>query len=128
MDPVMLIVSALAAGAAAAAKDTAGQAVKDAYSGLKALLARKLGGRPTAATILDEHEKAPDVWEKPLEHELMESGVVDDEDLVRAAQAVMASADPQGAQIGKYNVVIKGGKGIAIGDHQTVTMSFNNKD
>ena len=38
MDPVSLIVTALATGAAAALKDTAGEAVKDAYSGLKSLL------------------------------------------------------------------------------------------
>ena len=34
MDPVSLIVTALTAGAAVALKDTASQAVKDAYDGL----------------------------------------------------------------------------------------------
>jgi hypothetical protein len=38
MDPVTLIVPALVAGAASAAQDTASNAVKDAYSGIKALL------------------------------------------------------------------------------------------
>jgi hypothetical protein len=38
MDPVTLIVSALVAGAATAAKDTTSNVVKDAYSGLKGLL------------------------------------------------------------------------------------------
>ncbi len=33
MEPISLILAALAAGAVAAAKDTAGTAVKDAYSG-----------------------------------------------------------------------------------------------
>nr|WP_287107984.1 MULTISPECIES: hypothetical protein [unclassified Microcystis] len=36
-----IILAALAAGAAAAAKDTAGTAVKDAYEGLKALIKKK---------------------------------------------------------------------------------------
>ena len=49
MDPISLIVAALAAGASAAVKDTAGQAVKDAYSGLKALVKRKLGVEPDGA-------------------------------------------------------------------------------
>jgi hypothetical protein len=38
MGPVTPIVSALVAGAASAAKDTASNAVKDAYSTLKTLL------------------------------------------------------------------------------------------
>ena len=43
MEPISLILAALAAGAAAAAKDTAGTAVKDAYEGLKALIKKKFG-------------------------------------------------------------------------------------
>jgi hypothetical protein len=38
MDPISLILAALGAGALAAAKDTAGTAVKDAYQGLKTLI------------------------------------------------------------------------------------------
>src|SRR5258708_14425928 len=41
MEPLSLIFSAIVAGAAAAAKPTAELAVKDAYSGLKALIKRK---------------------------------------------------------------------------------------
>ncbi|MCZ8361568.1 MAG: hypothetical protein O9338_01940 [Microcystis sp. LE19-251.1A] len=41
MEPISLILAALAAGAVAAAKDTAGTAVKDAYEGLKALIKKK---------------------------------------------------------------------------------------
>jgi hypothetical protein len=43
MDPVSVIVAALAAGAAAGAKPTAEQAIKDAYAGLKGLIQRKWG-------------------------------------------------------------------------------------
>lgn len=38
MDPVQIIVSALAAGAAAAVSDTAEQAIKDAYQGIKSYI------------------------------------------------------------------------------------------
>jgi hypothetical protein len=38
MEPTTLIISALVAGATAALKETASQAVKDAYAGLKALV------------------------------------------------------------------------------------------
>ncbi len=41
MEPISLILAALAAGAVAAAKDTAGTAVKDAYESLKALIKKK---------------------------------------------------------------------------------------
>ena len=43
MDPITIIVSALAAGAAAGLKPKAEQAVKDAYNGLKALILHKYG-------------------------------------------------------------------------------------
>lgn len=41
MDPVSVVVTALAAGATAGLKPAAEQAVKDAYAGLKALIQRK---------------------------------------------------------------------------------------
>ena len=44
MDPITLIVTALAAGAALGVTDTASQTVKDAYAGLKALVRKRLGG------------------------------------------------------------------------------------
>ena len=128
MDPVTLILSALVAGASAAAKETASQAAKDAYSGFKELLARKLRHRPDAAAILQEPEKAPEEWRTQVEKELTESGVANDKELIRAARAVMAMADPNGVQIGKYNVIIKGSKGIVTGHHQTITMNFDDKD
>ena len=50
MDPVTLIVAALATGAAAAAKDVGGDAVKSAFNGLKALIAKKFSGKLTVIT------------------------------------------------------------------------------
>ena len=44
MDPITLIVAALAAGAAAGLGDTASQAIKDAYAGLKGLIKRRFAG------------------------------------------------------------------------------------
>jgi hypothetical protein len=40
MDPITVIVTALIAGAAAAAKDVSVQAVKDAYNGLKTVVVK----------------------------------------------------------------------------------------
>jgi hypothetical protein len=43
MDPISVVVTALAAGAAAGLKPAAEQAIKDAYAGLKGLIQRKWG-------------------------------------------------------------------------------------
>ena len=59
MEPVTLIVSAVALGAAAAAEEVVPQAIKDAYAGFKGLLVRKFGG---AANVEDAVRK---VEEKP---------------------------------------------------------------
>jgi hypothetical protein len=44
MEPLTMIVSALAAGAAAALKPMAEQAIKESYAGVKALIQRKYAG------------------------------------------------------------------------------------
>jgi hypothetical protein len=124
VDPVSLIVAALAAGASAALKETASAAAKDAYAGLKSLLKRKAGDQPLVQDVIEKHEAEPEVWDKPLQAELGKAGVADDEDVVRAAQRLLALVDPAGAQSGKYNVTITGGKGIVVGDHAHVEMTF----
>ena len=57
MDPITVIVAALAAGAAAGLKPTAEQAIKDAYAGLKALILARYN---RAAPALDQLEQAPE--------------------------------------------------------------------
>jgi hypothetical protein len=74
MDPITLIVTALAAGAALGVKDTASAAVGDAYAGLKALVKRRLGGGPDAELVLGRHERAPETWQAPLMAELAGAG------------------------------------------------------
>jgi hypothetical protein len=128
VDPASLIAVALAAGASAALKETAGQVVKDAYAGLKSLLGRKLADEPETQSVIEKHKEAPEAWEKPLKHELCRTGVADDEEVVRAAQRLLAAIDPEGARAGKYNVTISGGKGIVVGDHAQVSMTFDDGD
>jgi hypothetical protein len=131
VDPVSLIVAALAAGASAALKETAGQAVKDAYGGLKSLLRRKLADEPAARSAIEKHDEAPEApeaWERPVREELTRTGLGDDEEVVRQAQELLALVDPEGARAGKYNVTISGGKGIVVGDHAQVTMTFDDGD
>ncbi len=124
MDPVSVILAALAAGATAATKDTASQAVKDAYAGLKALVKKRFEKKPQAEMTLVEYEKDTVTWEKPLQKSLVETGTDQDEAIVRQAQQVLKLVNPQQASQGKYNVQISEGKGIVIGDNTQVTQTF----
>ncbi len=125
MDPVSVVLAALAAGATAAAKDSASQAVKDAYDGLKALVKKRFEKKkPQAEMALAEYEKDPDTWEKPLQKSLVETGADQDEAIVRQAQQVLKLVNPQQASQGKYNVQIGEGKGVVIGDDAHVEQHF----
>jgi hypothetical protein len=116
MDPITLIVAALAAGAAAGMGDTASQAVKDAYAGLKALIKRRFAGNAKAEETLADHETDPETYEKPLAKELKVAGVQDDQEIVRAAEELLKKADEAGIKT-KYHVQVRGGKVGIIGDH-----------
>lgn len=114
MDPITLIVAALAAGAAAGVQGTAASAVKDAYAGLKALVKKRFAGRPDAELILARHERAPQTWQAPLAAELSEAGADRDRDLLAAAQALMDLVDRAGSRT-EYNVNAPGAKNVQVG-------------
>lgn len=124
MDPVTLIVSALAAGAASALQDDAKEAVKDAFARLRTLVKDRLAGRQGGEFVLAQHEQAPDIYEKPLEHELEQSGAATDSALVSAAQELMKLLDEQGTAAGKYVVTVKDSSGVQVGDHNTQVNNF----
>jgi hypothetical protein len=117
MDPITLIVTALAAGAASGVRDTASSAVKDAYANLKALLRKRFAGRQAGELVLAEHEKAPETWREPLALQLGEAGAGRDADLVAAAQELMRLVDAAGSRAGKYTVDVRGAQGVQVGDH-----------
>jgi RIP homotypic interaction motif len=125
MDPVTLIVTALAAGAALGLKDSASAAVKDAYSSLKTLVKKRLAGRQDGELVLARHENAPETWEGPLAAELMAAGAENDASLVAAAQALMNLIDEPGSRAGKYTVYVRGSQGVQIGDYNTQHNTFD---
>ena len=116
MEPVTLIVSALVAGATAALRDTAAEAIKDAYGALKDLLKKRFGGKPEAEMALQQVEKKPEVWKEPLKDAIAESGADKDEAIVQAAQSLLKLIQPQQASAGKYNVQIGEAQGTVVGD------------
>ena len=101
MDPITLVVTAVALGASAGLKDVAAQAVKDAYAGLKRLLVRR-------AVDVSGVERKPDspAQRAALTETLTDAGGVDDE-LVAAAHAVtdaVAAHDPDAARVVAVNL------------------------
>jgi len=127
MDPVSLIVSALAAGATAALKETASQAAKDAYAKLKALIQKRFAGKPEAEMALVQHERKPEVWEAPLKDALAETGTDKDEAILQAAEMLLKLVQPQQVGTGKYNVQIGEAEGVVIGDHAQVEQHFGRR-
>lgn len=120
MEPISLILAALGAGAIAAAKDTAGTAVKDAYEGLKTLIKKKFAdkGKEDDSNIIDKHQKKPDsdAVKALLKEELVDLDVDQDVEILKAAAEILKKEDPQGAEEGKYRINVQGDiKGI-VGD------------
>jgi hypothetical protein len=120
MDPITLIVAALAAGASAGAidalKDNAKEAAKAAYGRLHDLVRHRFRGNASAEVILAEHQADPETYAAPLAKKLTEAGAGQDGDLVATAKTLMELVDKAGARVGKYNVTIHGGQGIQVGD------------
>ena len=125
MDPITLIVTALAAGAALGAQDTVSAMVKDVYAGLKALVKKRLGDGPGAELVLAKHEQAPETWQAPLMAELAETGADGDRDLIAAAQALLDLLAEAEGRPGKYTVDARGTQGVQIGDHNRQDNVFN---
>ena len=125
MDPITLIVTALSAGVASGVTDVAASAVKDAYARLRALVAKRLGGRPGVEVMLTRYEEAPETWRAPLVAELADAAAERDLDLVGAARALLSLVDEAGARAGKYTVDVRGAQGVQIGYHGRQDNVFN---
>jgi hypothetical protein len=125
MEPITLILGALAAGALAGVKDGATGAVKDAYAGLKRLVAARFAGKPTAEVVLAEHATDPDTWQAPLARALTETGTDADPAVIEAARQLMELLDEKGARAGKYTVDLRGAQGVQVGDRNRQDNVFN---
>jgi hypothetical protein len=120
------IVAAISAGAVSGAKETAKAAIADGYQGLKSLIKTTFGHHSEAVKAIDglESKPASDGRKQTLAEELDGAGVTTHQDLVSAAEALLAliKALPQGEK----HVQFAQGTGIAQADRgstATVTMS-----
>lgn len=122
MDPITLIVTALAA--AALKGDLQGK-LAVARKTLNSLLRKWFADDAAGQYVLDEYEDDPETWRVPLERKLADSGAAEDPGLVSAAARVLDLADAQGAASGKYNVTGHGGQGVQIGSYNTQANVFS---
>jgi hypothetical protein len=125
MEPITLILGALAAGALAGVTESATGAVKDAYAGLKRLVAARFAGKPAAELALAEHAADPDTWQAPLAKALAETGTDADPAVIEAAGRLMELLDQAGARAGKYHVDLRGAQGVQVGDYSQQHNVFN---
>lgn len=99
MDPVSMIVMALATGAAAALKPTAEAAIKDAYAGIKTLIQRKYA--PVSIELL-EADPASGPRQDVVKEDLARADAGKDEEVLREAKALLDAIqrqDPDAAQV-----------------------------
>ena len=116
MEPVELIVAALAAGAAGGAENVASTVVKDAYQELKRLVTARCAGRKTAKVALADHEADPEAGRASLEQALTESGAAADAELIDAARRLLAMLSKSNSAGGKYTVTVENTQGTHVGE------------
>lgn len=129
MEPITLILSAIAAGLSAGAIDELTDEVKEkakaVYGKLRSLLSRRFdeADTPNAEGTLADYEEDPETYERGLSKKLTAAGADKDAAILAAAQELLDLVGPQAQNSSKYNVTISGSKGVQIGDgnHQTNT-------
>lgn len=128
-----MIVGALVAGSSAALKDTASQAVKDAYSGLRTLVIHQWKNKASrndskleqeAKILISNLEDDPETFQVPVEKKLSEFIPDPSADLIDKARVLYELLDKNGFDTGKYNVTVHDGKGVQVGDNNTQINKF----
>lgn len=123
MDPVTLVMGALAAGAASGLGESATSAIRRAYRELRELVRARLVGAPAEAA-LEHFESDPHARTGELTEVLAKSGAANEEAVLAAARQLMALIDPAGTRAGKYVVQLQEGQGVQVGDGNTQTNTF----
>jgi hypothetical protein len=111
MDPLTSLVTALAAGAAAALQSTVEQGVKDGYAALKGLIQRKY-----AQVDVNQIEANPTSKNRQgvVEEELAAAGADKDAEVLRQAQVLLEAIQRQAPQAAAIGVDLKDIEGEAL--------------
>ncbi|MGW3352853.1 hypothetical protein ACWDA3_56995 [Nonomuraea rubra] len=96
MDPITTLVAAFIAASSDVVKD----AVVDGYQALKGMLLQRFGQKePKLEERINEFEKAPDTWEKPLAQTLGAVGATQDAEVLAAAERLLKKAEQTDSQV-----------------------------
>lgn len=122
MEPITTtLLTALIAGAAAGATTVAGQAIKDAYTGLKQLVLNTFGATAPVAAAIQQVETKPDsegrklTLKEELETALPATAPAAQQALLTQAQTLLALLKEAGQQAATYNATNIGSGAIAQG-------------
>lgn len=125
MEPITLILTALATGAAAAAADVGKEALKDAYQGLKKLIQDKYAAAKTGVDLIEKDPESA-AFQAAAKELLEPTGATQDPDVIQAAQELMAKAEPAKAAEGQFNVQIGGNVyGLVQGNQGKIEQTFS---
>ncbi|MFI1383840.1 hypothetical protein [Embleya sp. NPDC020886] len=124
MTGLELILAALAAGAGAGVSDTAGNAIRDAYTGLRGMLLARFGSGDRVRQALEAAGDDPDELAAQVGPELVAAGADTDEEVLTAARGLLGLLDPEGARAGVYTVTVQTNYGAAGTFTAPVTISY----
>jgi hypothetical protein len=117
LEPVALILAALATGTPRGVGSTAGTAEQEAYAALCAALNVRLATQGPARRAMGRYVTAPGDWREVAWGYLRQAAVARDKDIVDMAIKVLKLADSSGVNAGKYAVIVNATQGAQVGDH-----------
>lgn len=125
MEPIEVILTALAAGALSGATEIAGSAIKDAYKALVSLVTKKFGSNKEAKSHLDNYLKDSETWEKPVKKAIQESNIDKDDQVIALARELLKLIKSK-QEASENHIEINGNvQGLIQENKGRVTMNFN---
>lgn len=121
MDPATLIATALIAGTAAGASNTASRTVETAVQALQTAVRRRLANGHNDAPTLDAYLQDPVAGHASLVEGLRNAGADHDAALIHAAGRVFALTHPG---IRQWSIDLSRSQGTAVGDGNIQTNIF----
>ena len=125
IDPISLIITALVAGATAAAKDTAEQANKDVYKGLKDLIKKKFIDDSFGQGIVDGKPEEIKQVEGLLKDKLAQSGADKDVEIIKLAQELLEKENSEESAAGKFIIKAQDSNIGVVGDNAKIEGGIN---
>jgi hypothetical protein len=125
-DAIDVVVSALTAGAAVGAKDTATTAVKDAYQTLLTAMSHVFGHARgnQLVEVAEQHADDPESGRTKLSDLLADANVPPGDELTTAAHVLLTAIDPSASSASKYTVHASGAQGVQVGDGNSMIIHF----